>query len=40
MQFAEPVQKGEKKVLPKCACAKIRQIYPEASGNYMGFLES
>jgi hypothetical protein len=40
MQFAEPVQKGERKVLPKCACAKIRQIYPEASGNYMGFLES
>ena len=24
--------------LPKCACARIRQIYPSEDGNYMGFL--
>jgi hypothetical protein len=26
--------------LPKCACARIRQIYPNANGDYMGFLDA
>jgi hypothetical protein len=28
-----------RKELPNCACAKVRQIYPNADGNYMGFLD-
>jgi hypothetical protein len=33
------VEKGERKRLPNCAVAKIRQIYPSESGSYMGFKE-
>ena len=33
------LEKGERKRLPNCAVAKIRQIYPSESGYYMGFKE-
>ena len=33
-------EQGSRKELPQCAYGKIRQIYPNANGNYMGFLES
>ena len=32
-------EKGRKE-LPNCACAIVRQIYPNADGNYMGFLQN
>ena len=31
---------GERKKLPNCAVAKIRQIYPDETGTYMGFKEN
>jgi hypothetical protein len=34
------IEKGERKRLPNCAVAKIRQIYPSESGSYMGFKEN
>ena len=34
------LEKGERKRLPHCAVAKIRQIYPSESGLYMGFKEN
>jgi hypothetical protein len=30
---------GGRRELPNCAVAIVRQIYPNANGNYMGFLE-
>ena len=33
-------EQGSRKELPQCAYGKIRQICPNANGNYMGFLES
>ena len=33
------LEKGERKRLPNCAVAKIRQMYPSESGYYMGFKE-
>jgi hypothetical protein len=34
------LEAGERKKLPNCAVAKIRQIYPDDTGTYMGFKES
>ena len=31
------VEKGERRRLPNCAVAKVRQIFPSDSGYYMGF---
>jgi hypothetical protein len=31
---------GERRKLPNCYCAIVRQLYPSADGNYMGFRES
>ena len=33
------LEKGERKKLPNCAVAKIRQMYPSETGYYMGFKE-
>jgi hypothetical protein len=32
-------KKKERRQLPHCVCAKIRQIFPSAYGYYMGFEE-
>ena len=32
------LQQGERRPLPNCVVAMVRQIYPSQSGNYMGFL--
>lgn len=34
------LETGERRRLPNCAVAKIRQIYPSDSGFYMGYKES
>lgn len=34
------LEKNERRKLPNCAVAKIRQIYPSLTGDYMGFKES
>ena len=34
------LEKKERRKLPNCAVAKIRQIYPSLSGDYMGFKEN
>lgn len=31
------LEKGERKKLPNCAVARIRQIFPSDTGYYMGF---
>jgi hypothetical protein len=31
------LEKGERRKLPNCAVAKVRQIYPSDTGSYMGF---
>jgi hypothetical protein len=31
------LEKGERRKLPNCAVAKVRQIYPSDIGSYMGF---
>jgi hypothetical protein len=33
------LEPGERRRLPNCAVAKVRQIYPSESGYYMGFKE-
>ena len=33
------LEKGDRRRLPNCAVAKIRQIYPSETGLYMGFKE-
>lgn len=34
------LEKSERRKLPNCAVAKIRQIFPSSDGYYMGFLEN
>ena len=34
------LEKNERRKLPNCVVAKIRQIYPSSSGDYMGFKEN
>lgn len=34
------LEKNERRKLPNCAVAKIRQIYPSPTGDYMGFIEN
>ena len=34
------VEKGERRRLPNCAVARVRQIFPSDTGFYMGFNES
>ena len=34
------VEKGERRRLPNCAVARVRQIFPSDTGFYMGFKES
>jgi hypothetical protein len=34
------LEKGERRRLPNCGIAKIRQLHPSESGFYMGFKES
>jgi hypothetical protein len=31
------VEKGERRQLPNCALARVRQLYPSHTGHYMGF---
>jgi hypothetical protein len=33
------LEPGERRRLPNCAVAKVRQIYPSDTGYYMGFKE-
>jgi hypothetical protein len=33
-------EEGQRRRLPHCLVARIRQIYPSGSGSYMGFLEA
>jgi hypothetical protein len=34
------LEKNERRKLPNCAVARIRQIYPSITGDYMGFREN
>lgn len=34
------LEKNERRKLPNCAVARIRQIYPSMTGDYMGFKEN
>ena len=34
------LEKNERRKLPNCAVARIRQIYPSEKGDYMGFKEN
>lgn len=34
------LEKKERRKLPNCAVARIRQIYPSNTGDYMGFREN
>lgn len=34
------LEKGERRRLPNCGVAKIRQLHPSESGYYMGFKEN
>lgn len=34
------LEKNERRKLPNCAVARIRQIYPSTTGDYMGFKEN
>jgi len=41
MDIGQTYEEMKKRVvLPVCAVAKVRQIYPNADGNYMGYRES
>lgn len=31
------LEKGERRQLPHCVVAKLRQCYPEKCGNYVGY---
>ena len=39
MDFPEEAD-NKRRQLPNCVCAKIRQIYPSATGMYMGYKEA
>ena len=34
------LEKKERRKLPNCGVAKVRQIFPSTSGNYMGYKEN
>ena len=34
------LEKHERRKLPNCSVAKVRQIYPNTNGEYMGFKEA
>ena len=34
------LEKNERRKLPNCAVARVRQIYPSKTGDYMGFREN
>jgi hypothetical protein len=39
LEFAD-FEEGQRRKLPNCAVAKVRQMYPSATGDYMGFLDA